>query len=92
MSDAPGAATAGGQMGLRPVDRYPPLFVNAVQAVPEGGMSRRHASGAGFHVLKVVEKRQAGMPGINVIQSRARHILLRPGRTAQRIGSARTSC
>jgi peptidyl-prolyl cis-trans isomerase SurA len=39
-------------------------------------------------VLKVMEKRQAGMPGINVTQSRARHILLRPHGTAQRIGSA----
>jgi len=36
-------------------------------------------SGAGFHILKVVEKRQAGMPGVSVTQSRARHILLRPG-------------
>lgn len=78
-SDAPGAAASGGQMGLRPADRYPPLFVNAVQAVPEGGLSPVLESEAGFHVLKVVEKRQAGMPGINVIQSRVRHILLRPG-------------
>ena len=78
-SDAPGAATAGGQMGMRPADRYPPLFVNAVQTVPEGGLSPVIQSEAGFHVLKVVEKRQAGMPGINVIQSRVRHILLRPG-------------
>lgn len=78
-SDAQGAAASGGQMGLRPADRYPPLFVNAVQAVPEGGLSPVLESEAGFHVLKVVEKRQAGMPGINVIQSRVRHILLRPG-------------
>lgn len=78
-SDAPGAAASGGQMGLRPADRYPPLFVNAVQAVAEGGLSPVLESEAGFHVLKVVEKRQAGMPGINVIQSRVRHILLRPG-------------
>ena len=35
-------------------------------------------SGAGFHVLKVLEKRQGGMPGINVTQNHARHILLRP--------------
>ena len=36
-------------------------------------------SGAGFHVLKVIEKRQGGMPGVNVVQSNARHILLRTG-------------
>jgi peptidyl-prolyl cis-trans isomerase SurA len=38
-------------------------------------------SGAGFHVLKLIEKRQpdaAGLPPSTVTQSRARHILLRP--------------
>lgn len=77
MSDAPGVGASGGQMGLRPADRYPQLFVNAVQTLAEGGVSGIVRSGAGFHILKVVEKRQAGMPGINVTQSHARHILLR---------------
>jgi len=35
-------------------------------------------SGAGFHIVKVIQKRQ-GAAGITVTQSRARHILLRPG-------------
>ena len=78
-SDAPGAAASGGQMGLRPADRYPQLFINATLSLPEGGISGVVRSGAGFHILKVVEKRQAGMPGVSVTQSRARHILLRPG-------------
>lgn len=78
-SEAPGAAASGGQVGLRTADRYPPLFVQATQALREGGISEVVRSGAGFHVIKVIEKRQAGMPGVNVTQSRARHILLRPG-------------
>jgi len=80
-SDSPGAAATGGQVGLRAADRYPPLFVDAVRALPEGGVSELVRSGAGFHVIKVIEKRRAGMPGMEVMQSHARHILLRP--TAQ---------
>jgi peptidyl-prolyl cis-trans isomerase SurA len=78
-SDVPGAATSGGLMGLRPADRYPSLFVDAVRSVPVGGVAGLVRSGAGFHVLKVVDKRQAGMPGAVVTQTHARHILLRTG-------------
>ena len=78
-SEAPGAAASGGIVGLRSADRYPPLFVEATQSLREGGLSNLVQSGAGFHVLKVIEKRQGGVPGANVVQSHARHILLRPG-------------
>jgi peptidyl-prolyl cis-trans isomerase SurA len=78
LSDAPGAASSGGLVGLRTADRYPPLFVQAVQALPVGGVSEIVRSGAGFHVIKVVEKRKAGLPGTQVVQSHVRHILLRP--------------
>jgi peptidyl-prolyl cis-trans isomerase SurA len=77
-SDAPGAAASGGQVGLRSIDRYPPLFVQATEPLPEGGVSDVVRSGAGFHVIKVIEKRSGALPGIHVEQSRARHILLRP--------------
>jgi peptidyl-prolyl cis-trans isomerase SurA len=75
-SDAPGAA-GGGLMGLRGEDRLPPLFLDAVRAVPEGGVSQVIRSGAGFHLLKVVEKRRGGV-ATSVVQNHARHILLRP--------------
>ena len=74
-SDAADAG-AGGLMGLRPADRYPELFVQATQAVPVGGIAGPVRSGAGFHVLKVVDKTRSGMP-TTVMQSHARHILLR---------------
>jgi len=77
-SDAPGAAQNGGQVGLRTADRYPPLFVQATQSLREGGVSDVVRSGAGFHIIKVLEKRQGGMPGASITQTRARHILLRP--------------
>lgn len=72
-----GARNAGGQMGLRNAERYPALFVDAIKSLRAGGVAGPVRSGAGFHVLKVVEIRQAGMPGVNVTQTRARHILLR---------------
>lgn len=71
-------ASAGGRMGLRPADRYPDLFVEATKALPVGGVAGPLRSGAGFHVLKVLEKTQTGMP-VSVTQSHARHILLRTG-------------
>lgn len=70
--------TSGGQLGLRPADRYPALFLDAVRSLAVGGISELVRSGAGFHVLKLVEKRSAGLPPMTVTQSRARHILLRP--------------
>ena len=67
----------GGQLGLRTADRYPPLFVEATQNLGVDDISALVRSGAGFHILKVVEKINTGMPTMAVTQSRARHILLR---------------
>lgn len=77
-SDAPDRTRNGGQIGLRSGDRYPSLFIEATQQLGVGGIAGPVRSDAGFHVLKVVEKRQAGLPGATVTQSHVRHILLRP--------------
>ena len=74
--DSPGRAV-GGQMGLRNADRYPPLFLDATQNLRAGSIAGPVRSAAGFHILKVIEKRQAGLPGVNITQTHARHILLR---------------
>ena len=79
VSDAPGAAASAGVVGLRSADRLPPLFVEAVRNLPEGGITEPIRSAAGFHILKVIEKHQGELPGMRLTQSRARHILLRPG-------------
>jgi peptidyl-prolyl cis-trans isomerase SurA len=76
-SDVPDGQ-GGGAMGMRPLDRYPELFAKAVGQAPLGGIVGPFRSGAGFHVLKVLEKSQAGMPSV-VTQNHARHILLRIG-------------
>jgi peptidyl-prolyl cis-trans isomerase SurA len=77
-SDAPGAAQNAGVVGVRTGDRLPPLFLDAVKDLQAGGVSELVRSGAGFHIVKVVEKRQLGSAGMAVNQSHARHILLRP--------------
>ncbi|HSH89933.1 MAG TPA: peptidylprolyl isomerase [Ramlibacter sp.] len=78
LSDAPGKEN-GGVIGRRPSERYPPLFVQAVQALPVGGIADLIRTEAGFHIVKLVEKRRAaGLAGGTVEQSHVRHILLRP--------------
>jgi len=68
----------GGQLGLRRADRYPPSFVAATRSLPAGGVSDWVRSDAGFHLLKVVDRRAPELVQ-SVTQTRARHILLRPG-------------
>jgi peptidyl-prolyl cis-trans isomerase SurA len=70
--------TNGGQLGLRRADRYPPSFVTATQQLEVGGVSEIVRSGAGFHILKVIEKRTPATVTKTVVQSHAQHILLRP--------------
>lgn len=77
VSNSPDRNNAG-QLGLRSAERYPPLFVEAVQNLAVGDITGPVRSGAGFHVLKLLEKRSEGMPAATVVQQRARHILLRP--------------
>lgn len=90
-SDAP-RASAGGQMGLRSADRYPQLFVDATRGLRSGDVSAVVRSGAGFHVLKVIERKQGGLPGADVVQSHVRHILLRLGaQTTEQQARARLS-
>ncbi|MEY3124217.1 MAG: hypothetical protein RLZZ573_737 [Pseudomonadota bacterium] len=69
----------GGQLGLRRADRYPASFVLATQKLEVGGVSAIVRSGAGFHILKVIEKRKPAVITQTVAQTRAQHILLRTG-------------
>jgi peptidyl-prolyl cis-trans isomerase SurA len=64
-----------GDMGLRSPERYPELFVQASASLQVGQVSEPVRSGAGIHVLKLIE-RQGGR--VLVPQSQVRHILIRP--------------
>jgi peptidyl-prolyl cis-trans isomerase SurA len=77
VSQAADKGANGGEMGLRPADRYPALFVDATQNLSKGDISSPVKSGAGFHILKVLDKKQSELSNAKVVQTRARHILLR---------------
>ena len=73
---------AGGELGLRPTDRLPDLFVSAVKGLAVGQVTEQPVrSAAGLHILKLLD-RQADDP-YKVTQTRARHILLRATDPAQ---------
>ena len=67
---------AGGELGMRPADRLPDLFVAAVRSLAVGEVTPQPVrSAAGFHILKVLD-RLSDDP-YKVTQTRARHILMR---------------
>ena len=77
-SDAPDALQ-GGALGWRAQDRLPDLFVGALRKMAPGEVSDVLRSPAGFHIVKMLERRGAGggAEGPGVQQTRLRHILIR---------------
>jgi peptidyl-prolyl cis-trans isomerase SurA len=74
-SDAPDALK-GGVMGARPTDRWPTLFSDAARSLRVGETSGVLRSPAGFHIIRVVDRRVGGN-SVLVQQTRTRHILIR---------------
>ena len=67
----------GGEIGLKPADRLPDVFLEVVRPLASGDLAPALLrSGAGFHVLKLLERSDGS--AFRVTQTRARHILLRP--------------
>ncbi|MCB5161025.1 peptidylprolyl isomerase [Marinomonas algarum] len=67
-------AIEGGDLGWRPINQLPPLFVRAFQA-EDGPLIGPLQSNAGFHLLWVVDKRS---PNVTLQQqTKTRHILVR---------------
>lgn len=66
----------GGLMGLRAADRYPTLFAEAALPLKVGEFSPVLRSGAGFHILKLVQKKLNTQ--LTITETHVRHILLRP--------------
>lgn len=72
-----------GSLGLKPESAYPALFLEATRDLPVGGVTSVVSSGAGFHVLQVVQRERA-QGDLSVVQTQARHILRRAQTPAQR--------
>jgi peptidyl-prolyl cis-trans isomerase SurA len=71
-----GNKAQGGVIGLRPADRLPDLFVDYVRTMKAGDVGATLLrSGAGFHVIKLVQRSDGA--AFTIQQTRARHILLR---------------
>jgi peptidyl-prolyl cis-trans isomerase SurA len=67
----------GGEIGLRPADRLPDIFLETARPLQAGQVAPALLrTGAGFHILKLIERSEGG--ALRVTQTRARHILLRP--------------
>ncbi|MFC3337660.1 peptidylprolyl isomerase [Paracandidimonas soli] len=89
-SDAP-EALSGGDLGVRPVDGWPELFVQATRNLQPGQVSDIIQSGNGFHILKVTTRGSSAAPAqaqaqeqpsqeqgpMMVTQTHARHILIK---------------
>ena len=76
-SDGPDALK-GGELGWRSEDRLPELFTAALSAMQPNGVSEVLRSPAGFHVLKLLGRRDApGSGSVPVKQTHVRQILIR---------------
>ena len=75
-SDAPDALQ-GGNLGWRRHERLPELFSSALEPMKPGEVSEPLRSPAGFHLVKLHERRDGGAGAAPVMQTRARHILVR---------------
>ncbi|MCC4307138.1 peptidylprolyl isomerase [Alcanivorax marinus] len=69
-------ALEGGDLGWREAAQWPSLFADAAIDMQKGDISEPLRSGAGFHILKMIDRRGGGER--LVTQYKVRHVLVRP--------------
>lgn len=74
-SDGP-QALDGGDLGWRPIDQLPTFFADQILAMKAGEITQPIRSAAGFHIIKVHDRRDNTQQLIE--QYNARHILIKP--------------
>ncbi|GAB4178536.1 MAG: peptidylprolyl isomerase [Rhodocyclaceae bacterium] len=77
-SDASDALT-GADLGWRNSDRLPPLFTEVLATMKPGDVSPILRSPAGFHILKLTDRRGGTGQDRKIEQTHVRHILIRSG-------------
>ncbi len=66
----------GGHMGLKPLARYPDLFIRSIENAKVGDLVGPVKSGAGFHLIKFIDQSENNLM-LSSNQTHVRHILLR---------------
>jgi peptidyl-prolyl cis-trans isomerase SurA len=69
-------ALSGGNLGWRPGARLPTVFAETVRGMKVGDVSPVLRSAAGFHIVKLIDRRSHNEPAL-VDQMHVRHILIR---------------
>ena len=69
-------ALEGGEMGWLNINAMPTLFAEAIQGKEKDALVGPIRSGAGFHILKVIDTR--GIEKVTVEEVNSRHILIKP--------------
>lgn len=69
-------ALEGGDMGWMNINAMPTLFAEAVQNKNQGELIGPIRSGAGFHILKVMDLK--GIEQVEIVEVNSRHILIKP--------------
>jgi peptidyl-prolyl cis-trans isomerase SurA len=69
-------ALEGGDLGWMNINSMPTLFAEAVQGKSKDQLIGPIRSGAGFHVLKIIDTR--GIEKVEVVELQSRHILIKP--------------
>ncbi|MFZ5503810.1 MAG: peptidylprolyl isomerase [Pseudomonadota bacterium] len=69
-------ALKGGDLGWRAGDRVPPQFLEVLQGMQPGQNTEIMRSPSGFHILKLLGKRDS-KAAQNAVQTHARHILIK---------------
>lgn len=69
-------ALEGGDLGWMNINSMPTLFAEAVQGQAKDALIGPIRSGAGFHILKILDTR--GIERVEVAELKSRHILIKP--------------